>query len=188
MRDKSALEKTLEVLLISGPSGVGKSTIAFELTRILKRHGVSHAFIEGDALDFVWPAPSADPGKSRLTNRNLTALSDNYRALGYTRLILTGVYLADPAAQADIRDALPNSTFRSVLLRADDSTRISRLGAREIGTGLEDHVASTRRAAEALEKLASTNPHVVDTDGRNVLDVATEVAAVSGWLEATNAD
>ncbi|HEV7183869.1 MAG TPA: adenylyl-sulfate kinase [Leifsonia sp.] len=44
-----------EVLLIGGRSGVGKSTIALEVSHLLAEAGVQHAVIEGDNLDLPSP-------------------------------------------------------------------------------------------------------------------------------------
>ena len=46
-----------ELLLLSGRSGVGKSTVAGELYHLLAQAEVKHALVEGDNLDLAYPVP-----------------------------------------------------------------------------------------------------------------------------------
>jgi adenylylsulfate kinase-like enzyme len=46
-----------QALFLGGRSGVGKSTVAAEVARILTAADVAHALIEGDALDQAHPEP-----------------------------------------------------------------------------------------------------------------------------------
>src|SRR5688572_28209016 len=77
------------VLLIGGRSGVGKSSVAWEISAQLQEAGTAHCFIEGDFLDQAHPAPPSDPSRTEMTRRNLAALWRNYAELGYRRLIYT---------------------------------------------------------------------------------------------------
>jgi CO dehydrogenase nickel-insertion accessory protein CooC1 len=78
-------------LLITGPGGVVKTTVAFEVCRQLEAGGVAHAMIDTDELDRIYPAPPGDPHKTNLTLTNLAAVWVNLRAAGAPRLILTMV-------------------------------------------------------------------------------------------------
>jgi 2-phosphoglycerate kinase len=44
-----------EVLFVGGRSGVGKSSVAFELHARLAALKVKHCVIEGDSLDLAYP-------------------------------------------------------------------------------------------------------------------------------------
>ncbi|MFC0681616.1 adenylyl-sulfate kinase [Lysobacter korlensis] len=59
-----------EVVLVGGRSGVGKSTAALALHSVLAERGITHAVIEGDALDLAHPAP----WEHGLAERNLAAV------------------------------------------------------------------------------------------------------------------
>src|SRR6478735_7976519 len=111
-----------ELLVIGGRSGVGKSTAAFALHALLRADDVSHAVIEGDALDLAWPRP----WEHRLSMRNLAAVWANYRDLGYRRLVYTNtvaVLEADELAAA--MGGSPRVTC--VLLTASDAVADARL-------------------------------------------------------------
>lgn len=49
----------VEVLLIGGRSGVGKSAVAGEVSAQLAAWAISHVLIEGDLLDLAYPPPRA---------------------------------------------------------------------------------------------------------------------------------
>lgn len=78
-----------EVLLVGGRAGVGKTTVVWEVSALLRATGVSHAVMDGDAMGQVHPAPEGDPRRSEVTESNLTAVWANYARLGYRRLIYT---------------------------------------------------------------------------------------------------
>ncbi|WP_306210150.1 adenylyl-sulfate kinase [Actinoplanes sp. RD1] len=165
-----------EVLFLGGRSGVGKSSVGYEMHAQLSAAGVRHCLIEGDNLDLAFPAP----GEHRLAERNLAAMWANYRALGYRRLIYTNTVSVREtgglaAAMGD------NPLVTAVLLTASDATARHRLARREIGTALERHVESSDRAARELDALSAEWVHRVSTDDRAVAGIAAEVIALTGW-------
>lgn len=50
-----------EVLLIGGRSGVGKTSVAFEVSELLQGADVAHCLIDGDNLDAAYPTTPDDP-------------------------------------------------------------------------------------------------------------------------------
>jgi hypothetical protein len=86
-----------KILLITGPAGVGKSTLSWEVSAQLAAAGLRHAAIETDELDRIFPLPSTSeledlrPGMTDISEINLASIWGNYRALGCDRLILSGV-------------------------------------------------------------------------------------------------
>ncbi len=89
----------VDVLVLVGPAGVGKSAVAYELSLQLQRTNAAHALVDTDELDRVFPVPADLP---RITERNLAAVWRTYRERGIDRLILVGVQLdqQDSAARA----------------------------------------------------------------------------------------
>src|SRR6187200_1614280 len=47
------------------PSGVGKTTVAYEVSAMLAARDVAHALIDTDNLDHIHPPPADDPTKGR---------------------------------------------------------------------------------------------------------------------------
>jgi 2-phosphoglycerate kinase len=89
----------MEITLITGPAGVGKSTLCWEMSLQLATVNVAHTVIETDELDRVFPRPSAEDlarirsGTTDISSLNLAAIWSTYRALGHTRLIMSGVMM-----------------------------------------------------------------------------------------------
>jgi hypothetical protein len=167
-----------EVIFIGGRSGVGKTTVAAEFSRLLAIEGISHALIEGDNLDQAHPEPWRNG--IDLAEQNLAAIWRNYRATGYSRLIFTNTVsvLEMPSLTATLG---ADVHAIGVLLTATDSSAVYRLAQREIGSGLEDAIKRSKAAAAKLQLTASAAVHRVSTDHREIGDIAAELLAISGW-------
>lgn len=168
----------VSVLAISGPGGVGKSSVAFELSLILQRRDVDHALVDTDALDHVFPVPQDLP---RLTERNLAAVWESFRERGVSRLVLIGVYLDRPDEAAWLKQAIPDASFKFVRLVANENALLARVARRELGSGRE-----AQRQRSVLQPAAMASDQrpevvVVDASGRSVTELAGRLLALSGW-------
>lgn len=76
-----------DVVVISGAGGVGKSTVAFEMSQQLQAEGVDQALVDTDELDRIFPVPRDVP---RIAEQNLRAVWEAFAEEGVRRLILTG--------------------------------------------------------------------------------------------------
>lgn len=170
-----------EALLIGGRSGVGKSSVGWEVAAQLRAADVGHAYIEGDVLDTVHPAPEGDPHRSGITERNLAALWANYTDLGCHRLIYTNTASVLGSEQGLFDRALRGPRVIRVLLTASDSTVEERLTARELGSELEQQLLRSAFMARRLEEQAAEGTRRVATDGRRIEDIAADVVAATGW-------
>ncbi|MCL2515006.1 MAG: AAA family ATPase [Microbacteriaceae bacterium] len=167
-----------EVLFIGGRAGVGKSTVALEVSQLLARADVRHAVIEGDNLDQAHPMPWRQG--IDLAERNLAAMWRNYREIGWRRLVYTNTV---SVLEADVLAAALGGEVRAtrVLLTAADETARARLAGREIGSAFAEHVERSIAAARELEARADASVHRVATDGRSVAEIAAEIIALTGW-------
>jgi predicted kinase len=166
----------VEVVLIVGPAGVGKTSVANELSLQLRAADIAHAVVDTDALDDVFPVPEE---QWRLTERHLAAVWRSYRELGTARLILTGVRLHEPGERAWIRRATGPERLTVVRLDARDATLEQRVQRREIGSGAAAQLERTRLQAADLR--AADGMTVIATDDRPVPEIAAEVAALLDW-------
>ncbi|MFC3492953.1 hypothetical protein [Glycomyces rhizosphaerae] len=174
----------VEALLIGGRAGVGKTTVGWEVTAQLAAAGVAHAYIEGDMIGQVHPAPADDPDRVHITERTLAAIWDNYARLGCRRLVYPRTVSVLPEYGEMIQRALTGEVrLIRVLLTASDATAVDRLTRREQGSRLEAELQTTAQKAPMLEARASSGTIRVSTDDRSVIEIAKEVMAASGWLE-----
>ncbi len=171
-----------EVLLIGGRAGVGKTTVGWEVSARLRAAAVAHAIVEGDFMGQVHPAPDADPDRSAIVERNLTAVWANYRRLGCRRLIYTNTLSVLPSSQAMFRRAMgADVRIVRVLLTAGDATVDERLAARELGSELEQTRGISAARARLLDERVAPDTVRIATDRRSVTDIARDVVAATGW-------
>ncbi|MFD9860720.1 hypothetical protein [Streptomyces alboflavus] len=170
-----------EVVLIGGRSGVGKSSVGWEIAAQLVAADIGHALIEGDFLDAVHPAPAGDPHRSRLTCRNLAALWANYADLGCRRLVYTNTAGVLPSEEWLFTEAIGRPRIVRILLTATDATAEQRLREREVGSELDRHLRRSAFMARHLDDLVPPDTHRVPTDGRTVGDIAADVIRRAGW-------
>lgn len=170
---------TSEVVFIGGRSGVGKTSVAFEVHASLSAAGISHCLIDGDYLDMAYP-PSWE---HELAERNLAAMWGNYRALGYRRMIYTSTVSVLPDVIAQLTDAMGDDPkVIAILLTCTDITARQRLSRREIGSTLDQHLESSGEKAGLLAGSTAEWVHRVPTDDRVVCDIAADVIALTSWL------
>jgi hypothetical protein len=76
-----------------------------------------------------------------------------------------------------------NAAVTGVLLTAADETVHKRLSTREIGGALAVHV---ERSAAGAARLAAAGGwvHRIGTDGRTAEQIAADVVAATGWVQA----
>jgi energy-coupling factor transporter ATP-binding protein EcfA2 len=167
------------VLLLTGPVGVGKTTVANIMSTLLIERGVSHALIDLDWLRWAHPAPPDDPFHERLGIHNLAALWGSYRDAGAQRLILIDIV----ERRADLgrhRRALPGADITLVRLHAAQPTLHTRLAQRESGTSLEWHRQRADELSHQMEQAAAEDRRI-DTDGRPAGEIAHDILAQIGW-------
>ncbi|MGW2559541.1 hypothetical protein ACWCXB_09900 [Streptomyces sp. NPDC001514] len=171
-----------EVLLIGGRAGVGKTTVAWEVSARLRAAAVAHAIVEGDFLGQVHPAPAGDPLRSEITGSNLTAVWANFARLGYCRLIYTNTVSVLPEAAGMFERAMgADVRIVRVLLTASDATARRLLAGRELGSELDQEVRGSTRSARLLDERAPTDTVRIATDGHTVVELARAVVAATGW-------
>ena len=165
-----------EVLFIGGRAGVGKTSVAFELHEHLYAAQIEHCVIEGDNLDLAYPRP----WEHNLAEKNLADMWRNYRALGYRRLIYTNTV---SVLQTEVLTAAmgDDPLVKAVLLRASDDTAVTRLERRETATTLELYLGKSRLRAAQLEQQTPTWVWRINTDGKDVPVVASEILDLLGW-------
>jgi hypothetical protein len=168
------------VLVITGPVGVGKTSVAFEVSERLDAAGVAHALVDVDTLRWCYPRPPGDPFRLGLALRNLAAIWPNFRVAGARRLVLVDVVEAREQL-ARYGAAVPGAAFVVVRLRASSPVLAERVRRRETGAGLERHLRRAAALAATMEQ-ARVEDLLVETDGRTPGEVAEEVLRRSGWL------
>ncbi|MFZ0214991.1 MAG: hypothetical protein WAM30_03520 [Candidatus Dormiibacterota bacterium] len=170
---------SVPLLLVTGPVGVGKTTVTDEASDLLTAAGVAHACVDIDALTRSFPRPPDDRFNARLGLRNLAGIWRNYRDAGAGRLIVAAV-VEDRAGIDGYRAAVPGADVTVVRLRAPVAVLQRRLRRRMAGSGLGWHLARALELAHQMDE-AALEDHLVEAGQASAIEVARRVLVAAGW-------
>jgi len=163
----------LSVILVTGPPGAGKSSVATALHDALGDAGRRNALIEVDELERCYP-----PLDQERVLAHVAMLCSSFRAGGHDLLIVTATIEHDRYGER-LLQATGAGRRLVVRLEARTSTLESRIRAREPASwsGLEALVVSARRLAGGMTALRDVDL-VLSTEGDDADAVATRIASV----------
>jgi hypothetical protein len=164
MRDSPRVQDLLPVLWLCGPSGVGKSTVAWELFG--ERSGAGHVDI--DQLGMCYPEIPSDPGRTVLEARILGRAVANFAAAGASCLVVSG-YI--DSRRGIHTEHLTQAGLTVLRMRCDQPELRRRLDVR---ARLGEQRESALREAEILDRGALPYP-CLDTTGRTAAEVLASV-------------
>ena len=167
------------VLIISGPVGVGKTSVSEEVSNLLLAKNISHTLIDVDALAETYPRPIDDRFGTKLTLKNLSDIWKNCLSAGSKNLILARVIETENCIE-EFASTLPNTNIKVCQLSAQDSILRLRVRKREIGSGLEWH---EKRSLELAASLAHKSPanFKIETDNKTIVEIANEIFPKVSW-------
>ncbi|MEW2398039.1 hypothetical protein [Streptomyces sp. NPDC046862] len=179
----------LPVLWLCGATGVGKSTVGFEVYQRVLGAGATAAYLDLDQLGFCRPVPD-DPAHHRVKARNLAAVWRTYRAAGAQCLIMSGP-VEDEATVKAYADAIPAAELTLCRLHAGRQHLTERIMSRgqsgswaQPGDPLRGqsvthllHVADQAVASAAALEDAGIGDLRIDTAGHTVDQVADAITA-----------
>lgn len=162
--ERAALDwwRPVPVIALSGPVGVGKTTVMAAIGDLLRQAGVAHALVDRDALTEIWPRSPHDRFASAFALATLADLWQKARAAGARCLIQAGV-LETEADVAALAGAIPDAQLAVVQLSLPLAELRRRLRRRESGPALAWHL---ERAAVLAEQLAVGGPRALLVDAR----------------------
>jgi hypothetical protein len=172
--------ESVPVLYVTGPVGVGKSSVVREAGRLLRDRWLPYAAVDTEWLGDSWPRPADDPWNGSVLFENLRDMWTNFRRAGATRLICAGV-LADRASLSFVGEAVPGAEVTVVRLRAPISLIEERLRAREPEQARGWYIQFARELVLSMEK-ADLDDHVLDNFDVSLTATATEALRLVGWI------
>ena len=169
------------MLWLSGPPGVGKTAVAWEIYRRLERAGASPAYVDVDQLGICYPPLTDDPDRHTLKARNVAALRANFAASGARALIVSGVVDAERGPDVSTLGGPPVVVAR---LRADPAELRERLRRRR---ALFAHDEAAVEEANALDRSTYADC-CIDTSALSIDETATCVLSHLGGRPAPGKD
>ena len=171
--------KPVPLILVTGPTGIGKSQVVAELSRMLDRDGVRHSRLDWDTLT------NGIAMQPAFVVEVLASVWDVHRRAGATRLLLAAS-LERVDMLRDISTAIDGARVRAFCLMAPPEEVAARLRYRERGglsetTFIRDIETDFRVYRELRDELET-----VDTMGRAATDVALDIRRRSGWVSAAS--
>ncbi len=179
--ERRALEwwRGVPLLLVTGPVGVGKTTVASALADALVDEGLPTAFVDGDALTEVHPSSPGDPFGEGVLLANLESAWGVYRAAGARCLVLAQVVESESALH-QLEAVIPGASLSVIRLDAPLSVLHHRLAARGEGEADGWHWAR----AQELQALYDKAPlgHVTLNAAEPVAALVHEALAATGVI------
>lgn len=164
-------------MIVTGPVGVGKTTVASGVSELLEQARIAHAYVDIDALRWHYPRRPDDRFSTRLAMKNLAAIWINFQDYGATSLVVSDVI--ETRSELDrYRAAIPGADIFVIRLTASLRTLQERLKGRELGPGLEWHLQRAPELSAIMER-NTVEDLLVSTDGKTVMQTAEELLAVA---------
>ncbi|MFF9774149.1 AAA family ATPase [Streptomyces sp. NPDC013978] len=170
--------RDIDVLVLHGSPGAGKTTLARAVSEILREADLAHGVIDLDDISLVHP----DQGRS-FARENLKAIWPRYAAVPGLRLVLPSV-IADEEELVLLREALPGASLAVCELTAPEAVLKERVTAREPNEFWREGLRRWVDVYHARNDLHGIRDFLVSTHERSEEDAAREVIDKVGWPAA----
>jgi adenylylsulfate kinase-like enzyme len=177
------------VIFICGPTGVGKSAVAWELFARLRAAGRTAGFVDLEQIGFISPGHPDDLNHLPLKSVNLAGLWDTFATAGAGHLVVNGSIGSEYEVRT-YRAVLPHADVTICRLTADEPSLRQRVFERRLGQGprlagdnltgqADDKLHAVVHEAANMDQLlnaAGVGDVLVDTTGASIDEAAAAIA------------
>ena len=169
----------VELLVLTGPVGAGKTRILDAVAELLRRADVDHVAVDVDALCGYWPWTHGDPFNRHAGLLALEVMCKTARDRGIKHVVLAEV-LEHPHDVTRYGAAAAATTTTVVRLAPPPGVLATRIESRDRDVDVGQELA---RAAELAELMASASVgDLVVANSGTPLETATEILSRVGWI------
>ncbi len=161
------------VIIITGPTGVGKSTTAEALAGLFEEAHIAHWVMDVDRLTDVAPHAPGDRFRKGIVYAGLGQLWPVMRSAG-TRLVILPRVVESAEEAWHLGRSIPGGSPWVVRLTALPATLERRISQRESGESRDWHQARARELAAVFERV-SVADLVADTENQTPRQVAERI-------------
>jgi predicted kinase len=165
----------VDVLVLHGSPGSGKSTVSRAVAERLREADLAHAVIDLDHLSLIYP----HPGRS-FARENLKAIWPNFATVAGLKVILPTV-IADEDELVQLRAALAGSRMVVCELTAPVAVLRERVAAREPNEYWQNRLGDFVELYHGRTDLPGIRDFAVATHDKSVAEAAREVIRKAGW-------
>ena len=165
----------VEVLVLHGSPGSGKTTLSRAVSELLGAAGKANAVIDLDELSLIYPSP----GRSFACD-NLEAIWPNYAAVPEIKVVISGV-IADEQGRDRLRAAVSGARITVCELTAPEPVLKNRVTAREPDEYGQQRLRGFVDLYHRRTDLTRIRDFQVETHGRSVDEAAREILEKAGW-------
>ncbi|MDQ3877895.1 MAG: hypothetical protein M3290_06050 [Actinomycetota bacterium] len=162
-------------VLIAGPLGVGKTSVAIAVGDILHERGAGAAIVD---LDWLGWLIGSSVSINEVIAKNLAAIWPNLRAAGAEYLILTRA-LENRSDAETFRAAVPDVSLVIAHVTAPLDVIHARLRRRDAGATLQEHLV---QSAEMGDLERQSDDIYISNGDTPVEDTAARLLDELGWL------
>jgi hypothetical protein len=177
-REEACVTEYVQVIVITGNMGSGKTTILAEASDLLAASGVVHAAVDLDTLGMGHLTGTSWP---ELSCWNLSCVWRNYAAAGASRLLIAEA-VENRYELTRIQEAVPGADIVVCRLTAALETLRRRVSQREIGVLHDTCVARVDELQVLIDRAHLENFTLSTDDGSSATHIAREVLRRAHWM------
>lgn len=161
------------LVLLTGPVGVGKSTVADALSDRLTEQGLAHWLMDLDRLTDIAPRAPGDPFAGGPMRASVHAVWRVMRSAGARAAVFPRVFESSAEVQELARE-IPGAELWMVRLRASAPVLTGRIAARERGESLRWHRERAQQLAGIMDRV-NLGDLAIDTDEKTPETIAEQI-------------